>query len=178
MRFLAKIVGMLIQAMLTAAFILAVIGIALVIDSHCQQPGSSEYGDQFPDAPEPIKPLPYGAWQHDSAGDPPKQKTFTKKFVIAHVALIGATVYDSEATHQGIAHHKCLEQNSALPSRPSRADLYEEGMIPVLVMTGFDILVQSRHFEKKVGWIAYMAPIYGTAIHIYGASTWLQTGCW
>jgi hypothetical protein len=141
-----------------------------------QQPGSSEYGNQFPDAPEPVK-LVNGSWQHDPAGDPPKQKTFTKKFVAAHAVFLASVVYDVELTHQGIARHRCVEQNRDLPLHPSRGQSYTEALIPFAVMTGFDVLVQSRHFEKKVGWLAYTGAGYGTFVHISGGTSWLS-GCW
>ncbi len=149
----------------------------LSLACQAQQFGSSQYGDQFPDAPEPVKKGLYGGWVHDRDGDPPKQKTFTNRFVIAHSVYLASIVYDVEVTHAGIAHHNCQEGNPDLASRPSRGDLYSSNLLEYGVMTAFDLLIQSRHFEKKQGWVAYIGSSYGTAVHLKAGTKWL-TGCW
>jgi hypothetical protein len=136
-----------------------------------QVPGSSQYGNQFPDAPEPVKRLPHGAWMHDAAGDPPKQKTFTKKFVAAHAVFLGSIVFDVEMTQHCEAKGTCIEGGSDVPrggAYESRGEMYRNDLIPFAVMTGFDILVQHAHFPKKAGWLAYIGSTYGTAVHLKG----------
>jgi hypothetical protein len=154
--------------------VISLILLALVLSGHAQEVGSSQYGNQFPAAPEPVKPLPHGAWQHD----PPRLKTFTRTWVIAHSVFAASIVYDAEVTHTGIAHHKCVEQNSDLPRHPSRGELYRDSALPFAVMTGFDLLVQSRHLPKGAAWIGYIGAIYGTGIHAGYGSTWFGAGCW
>ena len=154
-------------------FILIVL---LSLACRAQQYGSSQYGDQFPDAPEPVKKGLYGGWMHDRQGDP-KQKTFTKRFVIAHGVYLASIVYDVEVTHAGVAHHNCQEGNTDLSSRPSRGELYRSNLLEFGVLTAFDAFIQSRHFEKKQGWVAYIGSSYGTVVHLKAGTRWLAE-CW
>jgi hypothetical protein len=133
--------------------------------AHCQERGTSQYGDQFPDAPEPVKQVD-GHWTHDHSADSPRwyQHTFTKKFVAAHVILTGATVFDIEMTQHCQSRGTCVESGG----REGRGEMYANNFIAVGVMTAFDVLVQSRHLPKKIGWIAYIAPTYGTILHLKG----------
>jgi hypothetical protein len=133
-----------------------------------QEPGSSQYGNQFPDAPEPIKPLPHGAWQHDPTGDPPKQKTFTKKFILASASMFASIPFDVEMTQHCIAKGTCVESNGIDGARTSRGEMYRNDLIPAVVIFGFSTLVQWQHFPKKMGWIAYVPMLYGTTVHIKG----------
>jgi hypothetical protein len=43
-----------------------------------------------------------------------------KKFWVAHGLFLDSIIYDAELTHQGLAHHRCVEGNINLGQRPSR----------------------------------------------------------
>lgn len=110
--------------------------------------------------------------------DAPRSPIFTKKFVAAHVVYLTADIFDIETTHQGIAHHKCVEGGfNGYDAHPSRGGMYAQEMPIFGVLTGLDILLQSRHFPKAVAWVPYMAPIYGTAVHLHGGLQWYEK-CW
>jgi hypothetical protein len=56
-------------------------------------------------------------------GDKP-QAIFTKTFLTLHGVFLAATVYDLEMTHQGLAHHRCVEQYGARRIRPEGGTMH------------------------------------------------------
>jgi hypothetical protein len=155
--------------------------VALVLMSGisiAQQPGSGEYGDQFPDAPEPIRALPFGGYAHDKAGDPPKYVIWNKKFTFAHVVELSSILYDVEMTHEGLAHHKCAEGGGGITeTHVSRKELYTNDLLPFAVLTGLDVLFKYTMREKHVAWVPYVYPVYGSILHFKGGTQW-ATQCW
>ena len=125
-----------------------------------------------PDTPQPgmllraEKPLP----------EVPQRKwgsVWNKKFVSAHAAYLGAIVYDAEVTHQGLAHHKCLEGNGGDPT-PSRGELYGKTIPTFAATVAFDWFLV-RH---KIPIIPYVLPIAGTVVHVRGGTQWFTEGCY
>ena len=55
---------------------------------------------------------------------PSHAKLFQRTFFAAHAILLTSVVYDVEVTHQGLAHHNCVEGNPLLSQHPSRSALY------------------------------------------------------
>jgi hypothetical protein len=100
------------------------------------------------------------------------RKLFTKPFLAAHAVFLASTVFDIEVTHQGLAHHMCVEQNGSSP-RPSRGDLYKIHLLEFAAFTGMDTLFQAAHFKGA----PYVGAIVGTIKHVNGGTRWV-TGCW
>jgi hypothetical protein len=105
-----------------------------------------------------------------------------KKAWGAQIFLAGAMVVDVEATHQGIAHHKCVEGNSGLNRYPSRSELYLdnfEQFAPIVLIDGLSALAFRHAHLPRWAWKAtlYGGPIYGSAVHLKGGTEWL-TQCW
>ena len=134
--------------------------------AHCQERGSSQYGDQFPDAPEPVKQDAAGNLMHDKSADPPKwyEHTFTKKWDASVGALVGSNVLDIELTQRCQAKGTCVESGG----RESRGEMYRNDMIADGAIIGLSLLFQSQHFPKKMGWIAYVPLMIGTGRHVNG----------
>jgi hypothetical protein len=137
--------------------------------------------DQFPEAPQPVKHSQFGGYEVDKAQLPKRAPIFTKTWVGAHAFYLGAVVADAELTHQGLAHHKCVEGNTDLGRRPSRGDLYRNNMIEFGLLTGMDLLFQAVHQNdhpsKAFAWVPYIGAGYGSTVHLKGALTW-PTRCW
>lgn len=94
-------------------------------------------------------------------------------FWTAHAALLAATVYDNEATHQGLAHHRCVEGNSDFSQHPTRGKLYAGNLAITAVLTAFDYL-----FYKKVAHGSqYIGATYGIVQHVKGGTEWFTEGC-
>lgn len=96
-----------------------------------------------------------------------------RNFWVAHAGLLAATVYDEEITHQGIAHHRCVEAN-VNPPYPSRGDLYKNGLAFDAIVTGFDYLLY-----RSVGhYSQYSGAAVGIIKHVHGGTRWITAGCW
>jgi len=101
-------------------------------------------------------------------------KVFNKKFIAAHTAFLASIVYDAELTHQGLAHHKCVEANPYLGLHPSRGEVYRQNLLAFGAISGLD-WATARFI--KIPYIPYVTPIVETTVHIQGGSKWL-TECW
>jgi hypothetical protein len=122
--------------------------------------------DQFPDAPEPVKPSLFGGWEKDRFPGV-RQPVFTKKFIAAHAAFLGSTIFDVEMTQHCIHRGTCVEGNGE-SRREGRVGMYTNDLIPFAVLTGFDALIQWGHPPKAFRWLPYLAPAYGTVVHLRG----------
>lgn len=135
---------------------------------------SSAFG-QLPDAPAPQPKHEHEfnrysgheilSWKETASG---------KAFWLPYGALWAASIADAEITHEGIAHHRCVEGNGNLPRYPSRGAIYKELAIEDVPITALG------YFMRKLGfrWWTYDVPAgLGAGIHIHGASQWLGE-CW
>lgn len=96
----------------------------------------------------------------------------SKKFYLPAVALLGATVYDVEVTHQGLAHYKCQETTGSDP-RPSRGKLYRNNALIDGAMIGLGFVFE----QWRIPWVSAGMSSLGTAVHIYGGTRWFTEGC-
>ena len=96
-----------------------------------------------------------------------------KTFMASEASFLGATIADSEATHQGVAHHRCREANPNLDAHPSRGSLYAFNMIPFAAVSTLNF-VSMKYFWKPT---ALGPNAYGTIIHLKGAASWWEN-CW
>jgi hypothetical protein len=97
-----------------------------------------------------------------------------KKFIAAHAFLLGSMVYDAELTHEGLAHHKCVEANPYLGIHPSRGKIYGQNLLAFSAITGLDWMTAKL---VRVHYLPYIAPIAESVVHFRGGSQWL-TECW
>ncbi len=51
------------------------------------------------------------------------REVFDKKFWIAHGTFLNGIIYLAELTHQGLAHHRCVEGNINRAASSARGDL-------------------------------------------------------
>jgi hypothetical protein len=117
----------------------------------------------------PPSPVRLPAWRRSLAGHPSRLGFWT-----AHAGLLGATVYDEEITHAGLAHHKCTETNPDLPAHPTRGQLYRNGLLTDAVLTGIDYLL----YKKIAHGSQFIGAAYGVEVHVRGGTGWLTEGCW
>jgi hypothetical protein len=101
-------------------------------------------------------------------------RVWTKKFILAHGILLASGVYDAEVTHQGLAHHRCVEKNFGDPY-PSRGKIYRDAMFPIAAATAGDWLL------AKLGVpVAPYAVLPGglSIVHFRSGSQWFTHDCW
>jgi hypothetical protein len=138
----------------------------------------------LPDAPAPrigtnneADALPVAAYVTTRPRQPEpaveRVRVFNKKFIAVHAAYLGSIVYDTELTHEGLAHHRCVESNASLGTHPSRGEMYQQNMLAFSAIGGLDWLTA----KLKLRYLPYITPVVGSAVHLTGGSKWL-TGCW
>ena len=132
--------------------------------------------DQFPEAPEPVKRMPYGDLAHDRTGDPVKPRVLTKTFFLVHGTYLAANVFDIEMTHQGIAHHNCVEGGFDGDPHPSRGEMYAQDMTIFSFITGLDYLFATAHPPKWFP-VHYFMPAIAITKHLKGGIQWYSR-CW
>jgi hypothetical protein len=129
---------------------------------------------QAPWPPEPDKP---GFWTFRNSQDGPALRTngqvfHDKTWRATQIFWLGSIVYDVELTHQGLAHHKCVE-NSIENPHPSRGDLYSGHIAEYAVGTGLNWLFM-KYVSKS---LILEFPGYASVKHLQGGSEWL-VNCW
>ena len=90
------------------------------------------------------------------------------------IFLPASVIYDVEVTHQGLAHHRCVEGNEFLAGHPSRGQLYLVNGGFALGEFGVDYLLHRAH----VHWIDNMGAVAGGIVHFQAGSTWFTHGCY
>src|SRR3984885_1228133 len=133
-------------------------------------------GDQsFSDAPLP-QPKPAGFFtvgDFDAPMRSNRQAFHDKTWISAQAFWLAAIIYDSELTHQGVAHHNCVEGNLALDEHPSRGSLYLSDVPEYAVGTALNWLVLRYSFKPLI----FLFPVWSSAEHIKGGTSWLLN-CW
>jgi hypothetical protein len=104
---------------------------------------------------------------------PSHAKLFRRTFFAAHAILLTSVVYDVEVTHQGLAHHSCVEGNTDLSYHPTRGQLYAENLGIAAGLSAFDYLLHRKHFEPG----AYTGAVYGSIVHFHSGTEWFTRGC-
>jgi hypothetical protein len=142
---------------------------------------SSPETTDLPDAPSATFSVKPPTWNLAETPPPPAPRQiepiWDKKMWAAHLILAGSMIFDVEMTHQGLAHHQCVEGNDNLESKPSRGELYVDNLkqfAPMLVMDWLGTAtVRAGHlprwFWKPLG---YAGPIYGSFKHFHGGISW------
>lgn len=132
--------------------------------------GVSKSCAQLPDAPSAVKSqesqLQVLTWKQTVSG------RHAKLFWAAHALFLASIVADVELTHQGLAHHKCIE-NSIDFTHPSRGHMYAKDLSFFAGFTVADLLLR----KAGVPFAPYVAPMIGAGKHAYGAYGW-PSGCW
>jgi hypothetical protein len=128
--------------------------------------------------PESPQPQPEDAtfWSSGTSDAPlrtNREAFHDKAWRTTQIVWLGAIIYDSELTHQGLAHHNCVEGNPLLSQHPSRSALYLSDLPEYGVGTVFNYLAL-RFIGKPL--IFEFAGV-GTVKHLIGGSSWL-TRCW
>jgi hypothetical protein len=118
--------------------------------------------------------------QADTAPKP--APIWDKRMWAATMFLTGAAIFDIEMTHQGVAHHKCIEGNLSLANHPSRFELYFDNfqdLAPKVLLNSLAVLgMRAAHLPRRY-WkpVGYAGPLYAGAIHLRGGIQWYAR-CW
>jgi hypothetical protein len=96
-----------------------------------------------------------------------------KLFLSEQTFWLGAIVYDTEMSHQGIAHHRCQEGNQNLPAHPSRWQFYSSDIPEYALGTAYNWLMVKYMWKP----LSLIFPVERGTAHIRGGSAWLLN-CW
>jgi hypothetical protein len=118
------------------------------------------------------------AWGGDLDGDAWPLRTnhelfHNRIFLVSHAIWLSSIVYDIELTHQGLAHHNCVEGNLNAGEHPGRTELYVGSIPTTALMFALDIFWTKYLFQPN----AVIGPVIGSAYHFRGGSQWLLN-CW
>ena len=133
-------------------------------------------GQSLPDAPS-AEAKKKSSWSTLWDGRPAltnREVLTAKRWWIPSLALLGASVWDAETTHAGLAHHLCTESNPNLPAYPSRGELYSKFALEDGVIIGLGFLFTKARAPK---WIYFGMTGYGDVVHAKGAISW-YANCW
>jgi hypothetical protein len=171
--------------------VLLLLGMARGQERHGAYPAMERW--HLADAPSTVKeekekekekekdPLPRekaGFWAGENPGgsDIPlrtnREVWTSKSFVLSEAGYLGAVVFDVEATHQGLAHHRCVERNGDDP-HPSRGELYRNALPEYGFSLVFGWLMSHYVWQPLV----FELPAIGTVTHVRGGARWLEN-CW
>lgn len=101
-----------------------------------------------------------------------KQKIFTPVFIFAETMHALAISTDAFITLKRENPHTCLEGNNGFPEFVHGKELAVEGAVEFGFGLGLGILMHHTKPPKAFFWLPFMAPAWGTAIHINGAVRW------
>jgi hypothetical protein len=130
----------------------------------------------LPENPRP-QPERAGFWTFGSPDAPAPLRSNREVFhdrtwLATQSFWLGTIVYDSELTHQGLAHHNCVE-GSQIGPHPSRGALYRSDLPEYVVGTAFNYLAL-RFLAKP---LIFEFAAYGSVEHLRGGTAWLLN-CW
>ena len=145
---------------------------------------------ELPDAPSSTSLAKNDTFVWSLTAEPTKQADtaprpapiWDKPMWAATIFQAGATIFDIEMTHEGVAHHKCVENNLTLARHPSRSELYLDNLqefAPAVVLNGLGVLgLRAAHLSRWY-WrtVGYFSPAYGSTIHLRGGIHWYRQ-CW
>lgn len=159
---------MLVNKRFEAAILLAALlscFIVLVVAAKCQE---------LPDAPsaQARRTSTWKPWQYPSA--PTGEVLRSKAFLLTFLGDLAITSSDVEITHAGIAHHRCVEVNSELPTRPSRKQLYVYN-VPENAVVGIVSFIWLKVKGPKAvlpAFLAYPAISHGNADYAWVENCW------
>ena len=137
--------------------------------------GLSAVGQNLPDAPQPQPVKKCGPWSCWNPTTRPTKEVFKDKTFLAVVSTDAAViVFDNEMTHEGLAHHKCVEGNPNLPMHPSRGQLYASDLPEFAVVSGGAFLFTKLSLPK---WLTLSLLPYPVEEHLRGGIGWAEN-CW
>lgn len=172
------------QALLLIAAMVALVlspAVASAQNSCKNCPVGKALEEQFPEAPEPVTRRADGGLKHDlmeNARIRRAERSYMRKFWIAHGVFLATNVFDIEMTHQRIAHYKCVEGGEGIVDpHASRGEMYRKDMIVFGAITGMDLLFAKARPPKAFKWVPFIGSSYGTVMHLRAGIRW-RTGCW
>lgn len=91
------------------------------------------------------------------------------------LVFAASAIFDTEVTHAGIAHHRCVEGNPYFNTHyPSRGHLYKHNAEEFAVVGGLGFLMTKARIYR---WIPVGMGAYGAQMHFRAAASWLGN-CW
>lgn len=106
--------------------------------------------------------------------EPPPQKIFTKAFIAAETFHALAISTDAFITLKRENPRTCLEGNNGFPEFVHGKELAAEGAVEFGFGLGMGMLLHHTKPPRAFAWLPFMAPVYGTTIHIVAATRWYR----
>jgi len=154
------------------------------LDVSCPQPPADcilRPGESvtLPDAPERQGPVPATFWTfegrdgHEAPIRSNREAFHDKTWLITQGVWLGTIMYDVEATHQGMAHHRCVEGNDGANHYPSRAELYRGSIAEYAAGTLWNYAMLRLLWKPEI----FVFPAVSGVNHLVQGTKWF-TDCW
>lgn len=143
----------------TLLVVLALVTAALGQDNTCHRcPTPAQMNLQFGPSVDELNSKPVKFW--------------SKPYIFAETVHALAISTDAFITLKRENPKKCLEGNNGFPEFVHGPELAEEGAAEM----GFGLFVRwmmtRERPPKAFRFISYMTPVWGTTVHVYGATKW------
>lgn len=100
---------------------------------------------------------------------------FTNKtYIVTVIADVGSGLFDTGMTHQGVAHHRCLEGNINDGPHPSMGHWFAVTCLSGVGFAGLGLLFTKLSLSRWM--VAGLAP-YSMQVHIRAGIRWGEN-CW
>jgi hypothetical protein len=163
------------------------IALALIFGLTCYGYAQHAAGLNLPDAPSTVQPPP--AFGHAKAEKKESSWTYlhdgttkartnkevaqVKSMWVIDGVFMASQIFDAEMTHEGLAHHRCVERN-VKPPYPNRYDLYRADLLATVMELGLNAFSTKA---KMPGWLPLVWTTYPVESHIRGGLNWYEH-CW
>lgn len=130
-----------------------------------------------PENPRPQPRARAGFWSFRAPDDPVlrtnREAFHDKTWAVTQSVWLAAIVFDAEATHQGLAHHNCVEGDIVGSPHPGRGELYLNSLPEYAAGTAFNYMAM-RLVGKP---LIFEWASWGVISHVRGGSAWIRN-CW
>jgi hypothetical protein len=165
-------------------FSLAVFSFATVLSLSLFAADRDDYIAPVPVAPLPVAPqteapaapinIWHRKWNYDAVAISNREVFRSKSYWGFVAADLAAGAFDSEMSHEGYAHHRCVEGGDGLPPYASRWQHYQHNLPEEALVVGVG------YFWTKIKGPKWVMPgliAYPVEAHIRAGLAWEQN-CW
>lgn len=97
-----------------------------------------------------------------------------KPYLFTVLTDVASGVFDAEMSHEGYAHHRCIEGGEGLGRYATRGALYRNNLPEQLFVIGYGFIATKA---KMPSWLMPVPVIYAVQSHLRAGLQWWQN-CW
>ena len=117
---------------------------------------------------------PWSCWNVAEHSRPWSEVVKNKTMWTAIGIDLAAGAFDVEMSHEGYAHHRCVEGGEGLPPHASRAQLYKHNVGEQVFVIAYDLMATKIKMPR---WLLYGMDVYPIEAHMRAGLRWYEN-CW